>query len=309
MATNKKAASGHLKANRRAMPVKPARSYEEQLVRLSAMHGLIIEDDKRARSILSNVNYYRLTTYGKHLRREDDPERFVDGVSLETLYALYCFDMGLRHQVLPVLEFFEVQLRAKIAYQLAMAHGSLGYMDETNFRPERFVNGSLVHKNLIGKFHQEVRRQRELPFVRHHKTKYGGQFPIWVAVELFTFGMLSSLYDIMLERDQRAVSGDYSLSPEALSRLIRCAVEVRNICAHYNRLYNQPLDEQPLLLAHQKLYESDRVFPLLLALRGAIGRERVYQDMVAGIARLIEDYPQADPALCGFPAGWQQLLD
>ena len=298
MATRKKAA-----------PVKPARSVEEQLQRLSQLHGLTIEDDARAEEILKTVNYYRLTTYGKHLRRTDDPERFVDGVSLEALYALYSFDMGLRHQILPVLEFFEIQLRAKIAYQLAMAHGSLGYMDEANFRPERLSNGSLVHRNLIGKFKQEVRRQGALPFVRHHKAKYGGQFPIWAAVELFTFGMLSSLYDIMLERDQRAVSGDYSLSHEALAQLIRCAVDVRNICAHYNRLYNQPLEEQPMLLAHQKLYESDKVFPLLLALRGAIGRERVYQDMVAGIARLIEAYPQADPALCGFPKEWERLLD
>ena len=294
---------------RRAAPVKPARSYEEQLQRLSEQHGLVIGDEERAKEILSTVNYYRLTTYGKHLRRADDPERFVEGVSLETLYALYRFDMGLRHLLLPVLEFFEIQLRAKIAYRLAMAHGSLGYMNAENFRQERLSNGSLIHKNLIGKFKTEVRRQGELPFVRHHKAKYGGQFPIWAAVELFTFGMLSSLYEIMFDDDQRAVSSDYSLSPQALSQLIRCAVEARNICAHYNRLYNQPLDERPTLFAHQKLYESDRVFPLMLALRSVAGHEAVYQNMVDGLSQLIERYPQADIALCGFPEEWKRLLD
>lgn len=294
---------------RRAAPVKPARSYEEQLQRLSEQHGLIVSDEGRAKEILSTVNYYRLTTYGKHLRRADDPERFVEGVSLETLYALYRFDMGLRHLLLPVLEFFEIQLRAKIAYRLAMVHGSLGYMNAENFRQERLSNSSLIHKNLIGKFKTEVRRQGELPFVRHHKAKYGGQFPIWAAVELFTFGMLSSLYDIMFDDDQRAVSSDYSLSPQALSQLIRCAVEARNICAHYNRLYNQPLDEHPALFAHQKLYESDRVFPLMLALRNVAGRETVYQNMVDGLSRLIERYPQADVSLCGFPEEWKRLLD
>ena len=86
-------------------------------------------------------------------------------------------------------------------------------------------------------------------------------------------------------------------------------VDVRNICAHYNRLYNQPLEEQPMLFAHQRLYESDRLFPMLLALRNVAGRERVYRDMIAGIARLIEDYPQADPALCGFPKDWERLLN
>lgn len=296
-------------SSKRYFPVKPARSYQEQLSRLTEIHGLTIGDEARARYILSTVNYYRLTTYGKHLRREDDPEKFLPGVSLETLYSLYQFDMNLRHLLLPVLEFFEVQLRAKIAYQLAITYGSLGYMDADNFRPETLPNGSSVHKNLIGKFKNEVKRQGALPFVRHHKIKYGGQFPIWAAVELFTFGMLGLLFDIMKEADQRAVSREYDLSPDSLSRLIAAAVDVRNICAHYNRLYNQTLDEQPLLPNRLRFCESDRLFPLLLVLAHVLGRERVFTRLVTGIALLEEDYPEADLTLCGFPEDWQSVLE
>lgn len=50
---------------KRYHPVKPARSYKEQLARLTDIHGLTIEDEARARYILSTVNYYRLTTYGQ----------------------------------------------------------------------------------------------------------------------------------------------------------------------------------------------------------------------------------------------------
>ena len=159
---------------KRYHPVKPARSYKEQLARLTDIHGLTIEDEARARYILSTVNYYRLTTYGKHLRRADDPDLFLPGVSLETLYGLYRFDMNLRHLLLPVLEFFEVQLRAKIAYQLAITYGSLGYMDAENFRAEVLPNGASVHKSLIGKFKNEVKRQGALPFVRHGFTARTG---------------------------------------------------------------------------------------------------------------------------------------
>lgn len=289
-------------------PVKPARSYEEQARRMMSAHGLQINDMDGARRILSTVNYYRLTTYGKDLRCKEDPERFLPGISLDTLYALYQFDMGLRHQLLPVLEFFEVQLRAKIAYHLAMAYGSLGYMQEENFRAERLPNGSLVHKNLMGKFHSEVRRQSALPFVRHHKTKYGGQFPVWAAVELFTFGMLGSLYEIMLEKDQWAISRDYGLSPEQLVALVDAAVNVRNICAHYNRLYNQELPHQPILPEHQVQYASDRLFPLLLALSSVCGRERVYVRMVRSIAQLAQEFPGARLSLCGFPEDWEDVL-
>ncbi len=127
-------------------------------------------------------------------------------------------------------------------------------------------------------------------------------------MELFTFGMLGQLYDILIEGDQWAVSGAYGLTPEALAALIDSAVEARNICAHYGRLYNQPLARQPLLPPEYANYAGDRVFPLLLALRAVAGGSRVYGRMARGIAQLAEDFPLADLSLCGFPPEWEALL-
>ena len=287
-------------------PVKPARSYEEQVQRLMEVHNLKTGDTDRARRILSTVNYYRLTTYGKHLRRQDDPELFIDGVSLDDLYDLYQFDMGLRHQILPVLEFFEVQLRAKLSYHLAMTYGSTGYTNASNFRLDKQSQGS--HKSLMNKFKIEVKRQDDLAFVRHHHNKYGGQFPVWVAVELFSFGMLAQLYDMLAETDQWVIAREYHLTPEEFAAFIGSAVDVRNICAHYSRLYNQPIDDVPILPLKYKAYESDRVFPVLLMLGLATKGHRVYSRMIRGIAQLAEEFPKADLSLCGFPKNWEDVL-
>lgn len=287
-------------------PVKPARSYEEQAQRLFEVHNLRVENADRARHILSTVNYYRLTAYGKHLRRPDDPEKFLDGVTLDDLYALYQFDMGLRHQLLPVLEFFEVQLRAKMSYHLAMTYGSTGYTNAAHFCLDKASQG--LHKSLMNKFRVEVRRQGDLAFVRHHQVKYGGKFPIWAAVELFSFGMLAQLYDILIEDDQWAVSREYRLTPEVLGALIDAAVDVRNICAHYARLYNQPIEAHPILPPAQAAFAGDFVFPVILALKAVAGGHRVYGDMIRGLSQLIEAYPQADPSLCGFPENWEDVL-
>jgi len=287
-------------------PVKPARSYAEQAQRLMEVHNLAVGNADRARHILSTVNYYRLTTYGKHLRQKDNPELFLNGVSLDDLYGLYQFDMGLRHQILPVLEFFEVQLRAKLAYHLAMTYGSTGYTNGANFRLDKQSQGS--HKSLMNKFKIEVKRLDDLAFVRHHQSKYGGKFPVWAAMELFSFGMLAQLYDILIETDQWAVAREYGVTPEELAALIGASVDVRNICAHYSRLYNQPIEDLPILPPQYKQYESDRVFPTLLMLRIATGGHRVYSDMIRGIASLSEEYPKADLSLCGFPENWENLL-
>lgn len=287
-------------------PVKPARSYEEQARRLMDVHNLDAGNTDRARHILSTVNYYRLTTYGKHLRKPDDPEQFVDGVTLDDLYDLYQFDMGLRHQILPVLEFFEVQLRAKISYHLAMTYDSTGYTNAANFRGDRQSQGS--HKSLMNKFRIEVDREDDLAFVRHHQNKYGGKFPIWAAMELFSFGMIAQLYAIMTEDDQWAISKQYKLSPEELAALIGASVDVRNICAHYGRLYNQPMDDRVILLPKYAPYESDYVFPILLMLKVCAGGHRVYSDMIRGIKTLSQEFPKAELGLCGFPEDWEDVL-
>ena len=287
-------------------PVKPARSYEEQAQRLLSVHNLQVENVDRARHILSTVNYYRLTTYGKHLRRSDDPERFIDGVTLDDLYDLYQFDMGLRHQLLPVLEFFEVQLRAKISYHLAMTYGSTGFTNAANFRLDRQSQGS--HKSLMNKFRIEVDREDDLAFVRHHQTKYGGKFPVWAAVELFSFGMIAQLYAILTEDDQWAISKQYKLTPEELSALIGAAVDVRNTCAHYGRLYNQAMEDRIILPPKYKPYDNDLVFPIVLMLKVPAGGHRVYSDMIRGIAALEREFPKADLSLCGFPEDWEDIL-
>ena len=85
-------------------------------------------------------------------------------------------------------------------------------------------------------------------------------------------------------------------------------MDVRNICAHYARLYNQPIEDHPILPPAYADLGSEYVFPTILALKTVAGGHRVYGDMIRGIARLAEDFPQADLALCGFPADWEDVL-
>lgn len=76
---------------------------------------------------------------------------------------------------------------------LAMKYGALGYLNVTNFKD----NVSKDHSKLINTFYGEVSRNKSKPFVKHHIEKYDEQFPVWVAVELFTFGNVSILYSII----------------------------------------------------------------------------------------------------------------
>lgn len=59
------------------------------------------------------------------------------------------------------------------------------------------------HKKLIDNFNTEVKRNKELLFVKHHIDNYDGKFPLWVAVELFTLGNTSQFYSQMKTADKK----------------------------------------------------------------------------------------------------------
>lgn len=177
--------------------LKPALTYEQQINRLVQVHNLSIINPDSARKILEKVNYYRLSAYGIGLKKKGDPERYQDGVTLNRIFRLYCFDSQFRNNIIHTVEQIEIQLRSQIADQLAIQYGPDGYMDVNNFDDKKNSRGNSVHECLIEHFQDEVRRNKTLPFVKHHIETYGGRFPIWAAVELMTFGNISSFYSIM----------------------------------------------------------------------------------------------------------------
>lgn len=289
-------------------PLKTPLSYEEQVAHLKAAHALMIRDEPGAVRILQNVNYYRLSAYGIGLRREDNRELYREGISLEHIYRLYRFDSQLRNSLIPVIEYLEIELRAKIAYHLAMAYGAEGFRDPSHFISKTNRQGESIHANIVAKFEKEIEKQKTLPCVIHHRNKYGGHFPVWAAVELFTFGMLSSLYSVMLPQDKRAIAQAYHTDDFHLRSWLLCLVEIRNVCAHYGRLYNMPLKQTPQLYTEHKPYQSNRLFAVLLVIRRIMENTAEWRTFRAALTGLTEEYDEVVLSYIGFPANWEKIL-
>lgn len=294
---------------KRMEPLKQPLSYENQIIRLREHHGLTIGDEDRARVILSRVNYYRLSAYGIGLKCPDNHEKYLPGISLERIYRLYRFDCALRSLLIPVIEEIEIELRTRIAYQLAMRYGAEGYRDEQHFRVVHMRDGETVHYSTMRKLEDEIRRQHNLPCVKHHQEKYGGHFPIWAAVELFSFGMLSSLYSIMKWEDQKAVAKTFGVDAPHLNGWIQALTEIRNICAHYGRIYNMPLKQAPSLYREHEDYRGNRLFPRILVMGRLLKGHSIWNTFCTSLAGLLEEYSEVNLGLIGFPNDWQKILE
>ena len=239
---------------------KPPLKYKEQLEKLKK-RGCIINDDKKCISILESVNYYRLSAY--FLPFKLDNENYEEGLSFERVFSIYEFDRKLHGILFNALEETEIFLRSKIAYFHAHKYGALGYMDKANFSVK-----AELHENFIENFKREIDKNKNILFVKHHIYKYGGEFPIWAASEMFTFGMLSKFFANMTCQDRENLSNDiYKTNPKFVGSWLRCCTDLRNICAHYGRLYFRIFSAAPSGIDNLEEKSKRKLFGAILSLK------------------------------------------
>lgn len=242
---------------------KPYVTFQAQLALIKS-RGLLVTDEAAALSCLERIGYYRLSAYWYPFRktvhvqvpatqklavqRLDD---FRAGCSFQQAIELYVFDKRLRLLVLDAIERIEVAIRVDIAYLLgqrdpfaytngALLHGNFAKKPNPK-------TGKIWHQDWLDKYEKALTRSKE-DFVRHIKLKYGLPLPIWVAVEIWDFGMLSIFFQGMTVVDKTKIAAKYGISDwQIMESWLRALNFVRNVAAHHSRLWNKNLIDQPKL--------------------------------------------------------------
>ena len=157
----------------------------------------------------------------------------------------------------------------------------------------------------------EIGRSRE-PFADHYRNYYGGTFPIWVAVEMMSFGSVSKMYgNLVRTHRQRLAKPHYGLNERLIGQWLRSLVTVRNACAHSNRLYGRTPTFQP------KICDDDRRdvplpqswFAVLMAARHLYEPWSDWGHFVTQLQTLCEEHRGAvTVGALGFPSLWDRVL-
>ncbi|MDR2531304.1 MAG: Abi family protein [Oscillospiraceae bacterium] len=286
-----------------ALFVKEPATVEAQLAKLEH-RGCVIEDRTYAKHILEKINYYRLVNYfAVFLDSGGRGKRYRDGTSFNKVLKLYEFDRRLRGHLLIFLEEIEIFMRAVISNYHALKYGALGYINESTFSPGR------NHSRFISRIERLVETNTDLGFVSHHNRKYAGAFPLWVMMELFSFGMLSYFFADMHKQDKKEIAEKHmggQFSARHIESWLESLAELRNHCAHYNRLYGNKIEPVPKVLesANYKMDGSLFSFIYIMKLINRYG-----SDITPLLGALIEEYSDAvDLKVLGFPEKWEEIL-
>lgn len=250
---------------------KPWKSFAEQLVLLKS-RGLLVDDEIAALNYLERVGYYRLSGYWYSFReleitqdkngnlgyiRHND---FVENSHFKDAVKLYVFDKKLRLLALDALERIELSVRVDIAHFLGESDIH-AYENPTLFHghfSKQVIKkfGKTNHQLWLEHYESMVFRARREPFVAHYLNNYG-KLPIWVAIEIWDFGLMSKLFAGMKSNDQLTIATKYgATSGKMFAGWLRSLNFIRNVSAHHSRLWNINVLERSQLLEDDDYWKS-----------------------------------------------------
>lgn len=283
------------------MELKKPTTFDEQIEILKS-RNLTVEDEEFAKKFLSSVNYYKFTGYMYTFK---DANGNYKKLTFNTTYDIYLFDKRFKNILLYAIELTEENIKAHMSYTLAHKLGALSYKDPSNF------TDAAEHSRLISKFDKTVAMNKNLLFVKHHISQYDGKFPIWVAVELFTWGMLWNMYKYLKTPLKKNIAANFNVGSKYLESWIECITYLRNQVAHDMRLYRVQMQKTPKKsVKHNNLPASNRVFDILYVMRFLSPDTSEWNDYVVySLSELFKKYREnillSD---YGFPPDWESIL-
>ena len=283
----------------------PSMTVDEQIENLR-VKGLIIGDVDYARSILNDISYFRLIkAYSLGLKAKNG--NYYDNVRFEDIVQLYLFNSNFRQALFPQIEKIEINLRCRLSNYFSDKYGILGYENECNFAVSTDIFQVFYDEIL-----KEIGRNSRKPFIKNFQENYtNSKIPLYALVEVMSFGSLSKFFKNMKSEDKKAMGLEYGISYTYLESWLENLSYVRNICAHYGRLYNAKLTKTPRLYKqYAKMHiVNNRVFATLLIIKQLLPNDRHWNDFVQIIEVLIEKYPSVKLHYIGFPQNWTNLLN
>ena len=282
----------------------PPMTIDEQIENLKNI-GLIVENEEYAKKILNDISYFRLIkAYSLNLKSKNG--KYCEKVTFEQIVELYLFNANFRQVIFPEIEKVEINVRCRIANYFAEQYGVLGYLEADNF-----VNAE-YHKMFLDDIEEEIRRNSNAPFVKNFHDNYeGGNLPIYALVEILSFGTLSKFYKNMKNQDKKAIAKSFGVGYTYFESWLESISYVRNICAHYGRLYNAKLSKTPILYKEysEAGIGNNRIFGVLLCLKHLLKSNDHWNLFVDKIELLFDKYESVDIKTMGFTENWKELLE
>lgn len=274
----------------------------DEQINILKSRNVIIENEEYAKNFLKIFNYYFVTGYLHPYKLKNDKYNYP---SFNNIVYQVKFDMRLREICMYCIDIIEKGLKTIIAYHFSHNYecGNIAYSDELFF-----PGNEEKHKRLIFHYRNSEHNNKDLPFVKHNKEKYG-ILPTWVAIELFTMGNVENFFKILNSATVKEIEKSIGFPKNKIANWIENIRIFRNMVAHNQRLYNFPIMSTPIKAKEYK-EQSGRIFDYVVVMKYLFLDKSDWNEyVIPRFEYIFEDFKEDVKLECiGFPKNWKDIL-
>ncbi|NKK75852.1 Abi family protein [Rhizobium leguminosarum bv. viciae] len=279
---------------------KPHATPTQRVAHLRAK-GLIVPKPNVAAKKIELIGYERLRIYFLSRRQVTVAGKpFAPNTSYKDIIRLYECDLKIREAVFVAVGQFELLLRNSMSEALSTVHGSHPYSNVAAFKNSEARLES--YRMFVDVYHKSKDGR-----ARHYRDRYGEPTlpPIWQIKEFITFGTASRILKTLSGHSRTAIAHDFGVPKDTIfTQWVECMVDLRNICAHHDRLFNRNFQKQPVTLTkatgNLPTAQPKKLKAILQCLDYMLAKRGVKSDTVAEVAAIIARYPEMVPPEAGY---------
>lgn len=248
---------------------------------------------------IETIGYERLRIYLLSRRNTSFPNKpFQPDVTFRDIVSLYEFDERLRAICLLHTGRFEIALRNRLSEHLSQTYDPHPFFDEAVYKSVSARKEALASLSNI--FYK-----KSDPRAQHYFTEYNPPMlpPIWVLKEFMTFGNVNYLLDRLSKSNQKSIANIFLVSQfDIFESWVKALIDLRNICAHHDRLFNRSLPKQPKGLQAKGIPSAPRnkLKALLQCLDYLLSGQGYNPTAVADVGKLIAHCSAVHPYELGY---------
>ncbi len=218
---------------RRAKPL-------QDQVALLQKRGMLVHNPEKARQILLEIGWYRMSFYWFPFERRypdvmNPTHEFRPQTTFEDALMLYAFDFNLRNALLKPLERIETAFRTFIIY-----HVSTRYPESPAWFADQHVVGKTQAQSFERVIYNPLKRNNPEIMLHHRRFPRDKFAPAWKTLEFMTLGTMCNLYESLANHNiKHDIARHFGVDSESIfENYMEVIRGLRNICAHGNVLYS-----------------------------------------------------------------------
>lgn len=215
--------------------------------------GLICADRALFAKYLLRTNYYRFSGYAREF--QIDPKygdnHFKRGITFEAIREIIDADSMMRFFLMEQISTVEIAVRSTLAHEYARAYGERAFYLNTDFYKQGGNSSDDKPFDIVKGLLSDLERDKSRMVSRYVNESIVGEtfedrckryanVPIWVAVEVVSFGRVSNILGFSKDSlPAKEAAKSLGVQWDPFAEVVHALSVMRNMCAHHRQLWNR----------------------------------------------------------------------